>query len=602
MLVGFLVVSMAIGLYHSLTGGRQRTVTEFILAGRSLKALPTAVSLCVSFQSAIAMLGMTAELYRYGAQILLLKYFAFVVTMVIVHQLIVPWLYPLKLTSSNEYIFVRFQSRCVKLFTSILGMMAWTLYMGTAIWAPSAALESVTNIPMKLSVPLMSAVCICYTALGGMRAVIWTDVFQFVIMLGGMTAIIIKGFMVVGGVRSAFQYVNNEGRLILADWDPDPTVRHTVWGILIGSAILDVPPFGISQAAVQRYSATGNLAKAKLTVLLSVPGNFLLDTMTGLAAVVVFAYYAMIQCDPLMNKEIYNENQLLPYYVMTLFSDVPGFAGLFMATLYGGALSTVSSALSGASANCWQDIMKDQFSSLPETTKTLINRILVIVFGALAVSVSFLVTILPGPISQIAAALGGSIIGSIFGIFVLGGISRHGNWKGALAGGFVSLFVILWISIGSMTVRDKYPSMPRISVDGCVRDDNVTSILSFTSDNGSAFATAEPRHSAVYRTKWTPNHSGIERLYCFSYCWYMMSALIITVLVGFIVSIIFRDKELEEAVEDKLLIKFGRRNSNTVAATKEEKFDTEKQNMDERSENVELKNTAGLSDRQELSL
>ena len=102
-LVVFLVISLGIGVYHSLTGGRQKTTTDFIMANRSLKVLPTALSLCATFQSAIKILGLTAEMYSYGSQLLIVMLLlsstlGFVLTM----QVAVPWMYPLKLVSINE--------------------------------------------------------------------------------------------------------------------------------------------------------------------------------------------------------------------------------------------------------------------------------------------------------------------------------------------------------------------------------------------------------------------------------------------------------------------------------------------------------------------
>ena len=101
-LVAFLVISVGIGVYHSLTGGRQRTTSEFIMANRSLKVVPTTLSLLVSFQSAIMILGMTAEMYTYGSLFIVLMLVAFTVTIVLTLQVAIPWLYPLKLVSINE--------------------------------------------------------------------------------------------------------------------------------------------------------------------------------------------------------------------------------------------------------------------------------------------------------------------------------------------------------------------------------------------------------------------------------------------------------------------------------------------------------------------
>jgi len=98
----FLAISLGIGVYHSLTGGRQRTTLEFIMANRRLRVLPTAISLVVSFQSAIMVLGLTAEMYQYGIQVLIWVPVACFITLLVSERLIIPWIYPLQLVSIND--------------------------------------------------------------------------------------------------------------------------------------------------------------------------------------------------------------------------------------------------------------------------------------------------------------------------------------------------------------------------------------------------------------------------------------------------------------------------------------------------------------------
>jgi Na+/proline symporter len=101
-LVAFLMISLGIGFYHSVTGGRQKTIQEFIMANRKLGILPTALSLFVSFQSAIMMLGATAEMYLFGVQYLVWVPISFTLSTILVERLMVPWIYPLKLVSVND--------------------------------------------------------------------------------------------------------------------------------------------------------------------------------------------------------------------------------------------------------------------------------------------------------------------------------------------------------------------------------------------------------------------------------------------------------------------------------------------------------------------
>ncbi|ELT88103.1 hypothetical protein CAPTEDRAFT_139224 [Capitella teleta] len=98
----FLLASLAIGVYHAFSGNKQRTTQEFIMADRNLKVLPTVISLLVSFQSAIMILGCSAEIYSYGTQQWFGILLGFTFAILLAERLFVPWIFPLQLTSVYE--------------------------------------------------------------------------------------------------------------------------------------------------------------------------------------------------------------------------------------------------------------------------------------------------------------------------------------------------------------------------------------------------------------------------------------------------------------------------------------------------------------------
>lgn len=559
-LVSFLVISLGIGVYHSLTGGRQRTTAEFIMADRRLKVLPTTISLLVSFVSAISLLGMSAEMYCYGTQFLVNIVFVVIMFLTITERIIIPWLYPLKLVSAYEYLERRYQSKSVRMFGASLGIISGILYMGVCLYAPSAALESVTGLPLALSIPVMSCVAVTYTALGGMRAVIWTDVFQFVVMIGGLLAIIIKGLIAVGGVSNVIRLTTEEGRLELANISPDPRERHTIWGLLIGLTITWTNGYGLSQASIQRYSAVDRLYKARIAALLNIPPMILMMTISCCMGLIILAFYSTVKCDPIASGKISNSNQLLPFFVADIFSDSPGFGGLFLSTLYGGSLSSISSSLSGGAANFWEDILEWKLSRLPENRKALINRFLVVLLGALATVIAFISNYISGPVTQMATSMIGSVAGPLMGVFVIGGITKVVHWKGALFGGIIGLTCSLWVTIGSHTVTRKDYSLPPLSTDGC-RATNFTSFDYRQSVNLQSMMAKDGNNSlSSYLTlsddaEFHEDSWGFRDLYAISYVWYAPFGAIITSTAAVILSLLTRDRELEN-IDDSLFIRF----------------------------------------------
>ena len=98
----FLSISLGIGVFHALTGGRQRTTSEFIMANRKLKVLPTVLSMTMSYMSAITILGQVSEIYDYGIQQAVWFTISSIFAGALIEMFIVPWLFPLKLVTAYQ--------------------------------------------------------------------------------------------------------------------------------------------------------------------------------------------------------------------------------------------------------------------------------------------------------------------------------------------------------------------------------------------------------------------------------------------------------------------------------------------------------------------
>ncbi|NXL01899.1 SC5A5 protein, partial [Mesembrinibis cayennensis] len=216
-----LLISTGIGLFHGLAKGGQKTSEDFFTGGRRMSALPVGLSLSASFMSAVQVLGVPAEAYRYGAKFLWMCVGQLLNTL-LTAQLFLPVFYRLGLTSTYEYLERRF-SRSIRLCGTVQYVVATMLYTGIVIYAPALILNQVTGLDIWASLLSTGVICTFYTTIvsagaggpgvpgvpsahprlhlvqGGMKAVIWTDVFQVFVMLSGFIAIIIRGVLLVGG-------------------------------------------------------------------------------------------------------------------------------------------------------------------------------------------------------------------------------------------------------------------------------------------------------------------------------------------------------------------------------------------------------------------
>ncbi|XP_022311982.2 sodium-coupled monocarboxylate transporter 1-like [Crassostrea virginica] len=557
---GLLVISACIGIYYALSGGKQKTTKEFLMANRNLKIVPVAISILVSFLSAILILGAPAEMYTKGTQYYLYV-FGQMAAVVLATVLFVPLFYPLKLTSMYEYIELRFKSRSARLTATVINILSSLIYTGVASFAPATALQAVTGFPEWASFLLIGCVCTFYTFMGGLKAVVWVDAFQAIIMFGSLLTIVVKATLEVGGFSRVWELNEEWGRINFWNFEVDPTVRHTFWALTVGGMINWVGAFGASQPSIQRFSALPSLREAKIAVLLNCVGLFLMVTTACLVGITVFAFYAMKGCDPYTSKEIQNTNQIIPLFVIQML-NYPGVPGLFIAGLFSGALSSVSSNLSSQVATSWEDIIKPHVKQRSEGTQTWITRMLVILFGVLGVGVSFVVRKLGGTVLQVSLSFMGAASGALNGFVVLGAFFPCCNWIGAIAGPLVSYAVMMWIGIAKYSVIGVKDTL-EFPTGSCASNHTLSPSPVFynysaTHTNQSVILTSLAGATTLANPQIPTERSALHDLYSLSYLWYSTLGLIIAVGVGLLVTAVTGPMKREE-VDPRLLIPLGER-------------------------------------------
>ncbi|BFY97778.1 hypothetical protein BsWGS_00818 [Bradybaena similaris] len=468
-----LMVSLGIGVFFAITGRKNETKDEYLVGSRRMGALPVCLSLFATFQSAISLLGTPAEVYTYGTMFLysnvavVLSYLLGIVT-------VIPLMHPLKLTSINEYLQMRFQSRALRLLGTLIGVISSISYMTVALLSPALALQTAADLPLWLSIVLVGGVGTAYTAIGGIKSVVWTDVFQTVIIFGGIVVILVKGSIDVGGMGNVLKIASDNGRVITDVVSPDPRVRLTVWGLVFGGTAYWMGAH-FSQSSVQRIVAIRSQEQARMTFVLATILAAIYGAIMILTGLVLMAYFFSMECDPLKAGYIQNRNQLMPYFVMQSLSFLPGLAGLYMATIFSGALSTLSSGINSLTANTVEDFLGGFLANKRESTVTAISKCIVCAYGAGIIGLAYLVREMPGPVTQTTYTALGATVGPLLGIFVLGATFPQANAAGTVLGLLIGLALNTWISIGSVMYGMPTPHLPYGSVEKCVALNSSTS-------------------------------------------------------------------------------------------------------------------------------
>ncbi|XP_042228144.1 sodium-dependent multivitamin transporter-like isoform X3 [Homarus americanus] len=302
---------------------------------------------------------------------------------------------------------------------------------------------------------------------GGLKAVVWTDALQFMVLLGGIVAVIIKGMIEIGGLGKVWEIAVKHDRAgpQIFNWKVDVFERHTVFGIAWSGFHSTLSTYCCSQTAIQRYSSMKNLKHAYMSMFLIIPYYALLSFLMVLTGLVLFATYA--ECDPLKAGLISSKDQILPFYVIDRLNTVPGLAGLFTACLFSGALSTISSGVNSQAAVTWEDwlVMIPRCASLPKSTQAFITKILALVYGMIAVGLAFLAGSMGG-VLQAAIAVTFAVAGPLMAAFIMAIFMPFTNAKGSCAAMILGTVIALGFHFGSIAVGIT-PELLPTSTDGC---------------------------------------------------------------------------------------------------------------------------------------
>uniref|UniRef100_H3A688 Solute carrier family 5 member 6 n=1 Tax=Latimeria chalumnae TaxID=7897 RepID=H3A688_LATCH len=406
----FLALSSGIGLYYALSGGKQRTMQEFLLADRSMGCFPVALSLLATFQSAVAILGVPAEIYKSGTEYWFLGCSYFIGLLIPAH-IFLPLFYRLHLTSAYEYLELRF-NKTVRICGTLTFIFQMVIYMGVVLYAPALALNAVTGVDLW-AVLAIGLVCMLCTTLGGLKAVIWTDVFQTAVMFVGQLSVIIVGSVKVGGMGEVWRIAKENGKISGIDLNCQPNVGFSAWPLLF-LLVFQLP---ISPPISSGYIVIISPLPPISSCYVVFPCQQIVLALGCLMGLVMYAYYG--ENGPLQSGQVSAPDQMVLYFVMDILRGFPGLPGLFVACLFSGALSTISSAFSSLATVTMEDLIKPHFPNITESRATLLSKGLAFGYGLVCLGMAYIASVM-GSVLQAALSIFGMVGGPLLGVFCLG--------------------------------------------------------------------------------------------------------------------------------------------------------------------------------------
>jgi SSS family solute:Na+ symporter len=289
------------------------------------------------------------------------------------------------------------------------------------------------------SIAIITALTLIYTFEGGLAAVIWTDVVQTVIYVGGtLVGLVTIVHLVPGGWPAIHDVAGNAGKLQLFDFALSLTRPYTFWAGLIGGAFLTTASHGTDQLIVQRLLAARN-QKQSTTALLSsgvaILFQFALFLMVG---VMLFAFY---------RAPIENFGKADRIYPTFIISQMPhGISGLLIAAILAAAMSNLSAALNSLSSSSIMDFYVRIKPKADERERIRLSRVVTFIWAVVMFGIAVLSLQKVGHVIETGLQIASVAYGALLGAFLLGVLTRRANEAGAMIGmlcGF-GLELYLW--------------------------------------------------------------------------------------------------------------------------------------------------------------
>ena len=374
---------------------------------------------------------------------------------ILVTELLLPAYFRNEIISAYEILQTRFGSG-VKTLASGLFLITRTLGDGLRLFLASKVIEQLlvqsslisteNHLAMPISIAIMGISTIIYTYLGGMSAVIWTDVAQFVIYIAG--AMIAFGLIIrdiPGGLASFIDQGLAEGKFQMWNFKRDLTEPFTFWAGVFGGMFLNMATHGADQMMVQRYLSAGDEKRAGRALITS---GFVVFAQFALFLGIGAALWVRAQHIP-EDAGLKNDAVFVSYIVKHLPA---GILGLVVAALLAAAMSTLSSSLSASSSALVRDFLQPlSKNKISDDRWVVISRGMTIVFGCLQMAVAWAATGLQESVVNNALAIASFVTGIILGIFCLGlGFPKVGK-NAALAGMVCGLTAVSWVKFGTKT-------------------------------------------------------------------------------------------------------------------------------------------------------
>lgn len=428
--LAFIAANLVMGWF---LGRGVKTAKEFNVGSGKTPWWAIGVSVIATYISALSFLGAPAWAYSDGLAALAI-HLNYPIVILGVTAFFLPFFYNSGVASIYEYQERRFgpTSRAVM---STIFLVTQGLSTGAILYATALVLQFITGIPIPWAIVAITILALIYTTMGGMLAVIWTDVFQAVVLFGGAIVIMIALFVLMPEpIGEVLANLKAAGRLSAIDPTLDATVPTTIWSGLIGMTLFHVTVYGANQMMVQRTLGAKSIGDAKKSYLLMGYAAFPIYFLFFFIGVLAWGYY--------QGRPFENTNEIILQFALD--SGIPGLLGILAAAVLAASMSTLSSAFNSMATASVVDFYERYFRKGASDAHYLAaTRVMTLVWGAVIIVPAILYANSTGSILEVLSKIGSYFVGAKLGMYGLGFFSKHTTERGLLVGVFTG-FVVIW--------------------------------------------------------------------------------------------------------------------------------------------------------------
>jgi len=431
-IAAYLLGALSLGVVLSR---RVTSAGHYYLGDRSIPWWAIGTSVIATYFGALTFLGGPAWAYAEGFSVVLI-HVNYPIAVVCVITLFLPFFYNSGVASIYEYLERRF-GVATRTAMSTIFLFGNFVYSGIMVYTAALILEFITGVDVVHGIMIVAAVALLYTMLGGISAVIWTDVAQAVIQLAGV--LIILGFLVTelpAGFWGTLAELKTSGMTAPFEFSLDPSRIATIWTGVLAMSIYHVTVYGVNQMMVQRALAARTLGDAKKAYTLMGYCAFLFFSLFFLIGILLRGYYG--------GREFENENLIVMDYVARI--GVPGLLGLITAAVIAAAMSSMDSSLNSmatvTTVDFYQRFVKTDGA---DSHYLLMSRLITVAWAVLIVAPAIAFTRSDGSVLEILSKVGSFFVGAKLSSYLLGFYSKHASERGVLIGiaaGFLTLVYV----------------------------------------------------------------------------------------------------------------------------------------------------------------